>query len=612
MKNGTFAEQFMKYYHKYHLILVITTFLLMIPCCHVSAEVELDDLKGEDREMFDRFHELFQNSTPDDFFAYSAVYEQNLKNKGYMMLYYKLQNNKGFYALRHNMIYRAMQIAEQLDIELRRDGASPYYYLATGLMGDVYKASHNRLKAEQSFIQALEEVGDRDPKFTMRCYQSLAEIQGVSNPEEALEWINKSLDLAQKTENTEYQSLTLALGAYIHFLNNDHEGFNRFYSQYLQLREQNAIDFNKRYDNVLEVARLSFEGDYEQAAYQLGHSGTIYVDSSLMAIHIYAMERNLDKSYAALKRRLFEMDSIYSLSQDANFDQMATERLLMKSREEASANKKLANRLIIWMIVLLLLFLIIYVMGRRRLVKKIWVRNKELKDALERVEQSDRVKMAFINNMSHEIRTPLNVVAGFAQLLCNPEFQVTDEEKADMQKRIEDSVDQITSIVNEVLVLSKGESDGVVTESEKSDVMINNLCRGVLLAAKGRQNTGVEIRFSSNVDDNHVVHSNAYRLSTILRHLVNNAIKFTENGHILAEVNCTHHQLVISVSDTGIGIAEDDRDRIFEVFSKADEFKEGLGLGLPICVRMVKSLGGKIELDTDYTEGSRFVVTLPL
>ena len=70
--------------------------------------------------------------------------------------------------------------------------------------------------------------------------------------------------------------------------------------------------------------------------------------------------------------------------------------------------------------------------------------------------------------------------------------------------------------------------------------------------------------------------------------------------------------MVISVTDTGIGIAEDYRDRIFEVFSKGDDFKEGLGLGLPICVRMVKSLGGTLELDPAYGEGSRFIVTLPL
>ena len=72
-----------------------------------------------------------------------------------MMLYYKLLNNEGFFALRHNMIFRAMEIAKRLDSELRNDGASQFYYLASGLLGDVYSASHDRIKAEQYFTQAL-------------------------------------------------------------------------------------------------------------------------------------------------------------------------------------------------------------------------------------------------------------------------------------------------------------------------------------------------------------------------------------------------------------------------------------------------------------------------
>lgn len=598
---------------RYQIVFALTTLLLMMPMGKSYAEVGVADLTGEDKVKFERFRELFQHGHPDEFFAYVADYEQDLKKKGFMMLYYKLQNNKGFFALRHNMVYRAMQIAEQLDGELRNAGAKNYYYLATGLLGDVYTACHNRIKAEQYFIQALDEVGDSDPKFTMRCYQSLAESLSLADPDKALDWISKSLILAEETRNTEYYSLSLAIGAYIQFLNNKRDGFYKFYDQYRAMREKDDPDFNYRYDNVMEIARLSFEGEYDKASYQLGHSGTIYVDSSLVAIHIFGMERDVEKSFGAMKRHHFEMDSIYCMSQEANFDQMATERTLMRSREEAKANKMLVKRLISWMIALTVVFLFIYVMGRRRLVKKIWASNKELKAALDKAEESDRVKTAFIKNMSHEIRTPLNAVAGFSQLLCNPEFQVTDEEKANMQKRITSSVDQITGIVNEVLELSKGQSEGVVPDSEKTDVKINELCLDVLHDAKGRQYTGVEIRFSTNVDNNFTFRSNTYRLGSILRHLMDNALKFTERGHILLEVCHDSHkkQMVIKVTDTGIGVAENVRDRIFELFCKGDDFKEGVGLGLPICQRLVNSLGGTVVLDPEYTNGSSFVITLP-
>ncbi|MBQ9216014.1 MAG: HAMP domain-containing histidine kinase [Prevotella sp.] len=233
--------------------------------------------------------------------------------------------------------------------------------------------------------------------------------------------------------------------------------------------------------------------------------------------------------------------------------------------------------------------------------------------ALDKAKESDHIKTAFIRNMSHEIRTPLNAVAGFSQLLCNPDFHVSDEEKADIQKRITGSVGQITGIVNEVLELSKGESEGIVPDSEKTDVRVNELCLNVQQEAKGKQYTGVEIRFSTNVDNDFTFRSNTNHLNSILRHLMDNALKFTEQGYILIEVchDSLKKQMVIKVTDTGVGVAEKDRERIFELFSKGDDFKEGVGLGLPICRRLVNSLGGTVELDPGYTNGSCFVITLP-
>ena len=130
------------------------------------ADKTVEDLAGEDRVMYDKFRDLLTNGAPEEFYAFADKYAQDLHEKGYMMLYYKLLSNKGFYALRQNQIYQAVKFARQLDTEVRSDGARDYYYLATGLFGDVYNTSHNKQKAERYFMQALEEVGDRDPKFT--------------------------------------------------------------------------------------------------------------------------------------------------------------------------------------------------------------------------------------------------------------------------------------------------------------------------------------------------------------------------------------------------------------------------------------------------------------
>ena len=97
-----------------------------------------------------------------------------------------------------------------------------------------------------------------------------------------------------------------------------------------------------------------------------------------------------------------------------------------------------------------------------------------------------------------------------------------------------------------------------------------------------------------------------------MAHLVDNAVKFTDTGYV--EVRCEKlgDKMQFLVTDTGVGIKEADKERIFETFSKIDNFKEGIGLGLPICRRLIRSLGGEVELDTTYSGGCRFVISLPI
>lgn len=597
---------------RHYGVLMLTAFLLLVSTEVRSSDIGPSDLTGEDQEMFARFRELFQNGSPDAFYYFTEKYEKDLKEKGYMMLYYKLLNNEGFFALRHNMIFRAMQTAERLNKELHADGARRFYYLSTGLSADIYHACHNRKKAEAYFIQALEEVGDSDPKFTMRSYQSLAEILCLSYPDKAIEWLDKSVALAVENENVEYHSLSLAMMAYIHFLNGHSEEFFRYYGDYKNLEGQDKPGFSNRYGNVLETARLAFHGDYQEASNLLANSGTVYVDSSLVAVRIFAMQGDLENGFGALKRRYLEMDSIYSVAQEADFDQIATEHALVKSQEEAMENKKLVRRLYNCLAVLVIAFLIIYIMGRRRLWLKIQERNRELKAALSKAEESDRMKTVFIRSMSHEIRTPLNAVAGFSQLLCSPDYKLDATEKGDIQQRIMENVSLITSIVNEVLELSKSESEGEAPTIERTDVCCNDLGRSVLQNAKGKQNTGVDLRFISDVDDDYKILTNNYRVKSALSHLMDNAIKFTEKGYVELSCRLNGDRMCFVVTDTGIGIREEDRERIFETFLKVDDFKAGIGLGLPICRRLIRSLGGEVELDTSYTEGSRFVISVPI
>ena len=596
---------------QHQIKLVLTGFLLFAFAGFASAEIQVEDLTEEDRQHYELFQHLLVKGTPEEFYGYVKDYEPELKKKGYMYLYYKLKTNKGFFALAHNMLYLAIQYAEQLDKEVRKANDQEYFYMATGLYGDIYKTGHDARKAKAFFLQAIEEAGNRDPKFTMRMYMNLAEMMSLRDPDEAMGWLDKYVSLAKAEKSMDHLSMSLGMKAYICLLRNDKKTFDSVYQQYQDLKKSHKAEVMGRYDNIVEVAKQAFDGNYSRALYQV-HQGNLVVDSALCLICIHQMEGHLNEGFDALKRHYVDMDSIYSLVQAANFNQFANETSLMRSQEETMSNKRLTKQLINWLIGMTVVFLFVYIMGRRRLMKKIWARSAELKKALARAEESDRMKAEFIQSMSHEIRTPLNAVVGFAQVLGSPHYQLTDEEKKDMSERIDESVVQVTSIVNELLELSKSESEGVTPEVEKADIKCNDLCRSVLESMQGREKPTVEMRFTTNVDDDFTIFSNVYRLRSILNHLIDNAQKFTDMGHIDLQFEHKGNKALFIVTDTGVGIDKKDRERIFETFAKLDDFKAGIGLGLTICRRLVTSLGGTVELDPVYINGSRFVITLPL
>ena len=575
----------------------------------------VDENSRKASQMYRQFRILYDKGDDSAFYQHVHAFEDFLKSTNDLKSYYKTMTNEGFYDIKQNHLFRAIQTAQALDAEARKNKSVDYYYLATGLMGNIYRATYDTHRAEQYFIQALDEVDNRDPKFTMVTLRDLAQLLCVKNPSAALDYATRAEKLAEEKEDVDNLSLSKAMKIYVQFFNNNREGFETTYREYDQLRQQGDSAFNHQYDNLVEIARLTFDGAFDRAIDKL-KEGRIYVDSSLVAVCIYDYAGDTANGFQAMKHRFVEMDSLFSIVQDANFNQMATERALMRSREEASQNRKTVKRLTNWIMVIIVAFLIIYIMGRRRLTRIIWDKNKKLKAALERAEESNRMKTAFINNMSHEIRTPLNAIGGFSTVLCQPGIALGEEEKKDMQERIAYNVELITTIVSEVLELSSSESKiGRRPDSEMTYVMINVLCHKLLHSVADYSCEGVETRFTTNVADDFTVLSHPSTLNHILTHILDNARKFTEKGYI--ELRCEYdkdaRQVRLIVEDTGVGIKPEDRDRIFGRFEKAsDNFKEGIGLGLPISQQLASSIGGEITLDTAYTGGSRFVLSIPM
>ena len=141
---------------------------------------------------------------------------------------------------------------------------------------------------------------------------------------------------------------------------------------------------------------------------------------------------------------------------------------------------------------------------------------------------------------------------------------------------------------------------------------INRMLRQTIQEYEPIANKGVAIRLETSLDDEFTLNTNENMLKRIVSALLENAVKYTELGSIFIKASQDDNQLVIAVEDTGCGIPEKEAEHIFDRFVKLDSFKEGIGLGLPLSRKLAEQLGGNVTLDTSYTKGARFVLTIPI
>lgn len=248
----------------------------------------------------------------------------------------------------------------------------------------------------------------------------------------------------------------------------------------------------------------------------------------------------------------------------------------------------------------------------RRLSAKLVKQGKELLVAKYNAEEANHAKSRFIANISHEIRTPLNAVLGFSQLFANDQIELTAEERKQYAELIMTNGNMLLKLVDDVLEVSKIEAGKLKFNIGEHDVvaLLNTAAK---IAETNNKSADVEIRVATSIS-HLTIETDRERLLQVLANLTTNAKKCTEHGSITIalEKQPNDDMISISVSDTGCGIPKEKAEEVFERFSKLDSFRQGTGLGLSICKAFVEELGGKIWVDTTYTEGARFVFTHPI
>ena len=232
---------------------------------------------------------------------------------------------------------------------------------------------------------------------------------------------------------------------------------------------------------------------------------------------------------------------------------------------------------------------------------------EELILAKAHAEESNKLKSAFLANMSHEIRTPLNAIVGFSGLIVNEK----DENKRNKYVQvIESNNELLLRLIGDILDLSKVEAGSM--EYTHSEFDLNKLMEDMNGTLQLRMDTKKQVVLSYKCGlEQCVIRSERNRLTQLVTNLVTNAIKFTEHGTINFGYELRNDMLRFYVSDTGCGIPKEKQKDVFKRFVKLNGFKQGFGLGLPICESIVNALGGEIGVESEAGKGSTFWFTIP-
>jgi signal transduction histidine kinase len=239
---------------------------------------------------------------------------------------------------------------------------------------------------------------------------------------------------------------------------------------------------------------------------------------------------------------------------------------------------------------------------------------REIEEKGRQLEVASQHKSQFLANMSHELRTPLNAILGYTELILDNIYGETPDKMRGVLDRVQSNGKHLLGLINDVLDLSKIEA-GQLTLS-LAEFQIKDVVHGVFSVVESLA-TNKQLALRVEVPPNlPLARGDERRLTQVLLNLVGNAIKFTDQGEVAIKAAAANGSYTLSVHDTGPGIAESDRTKIFEEFQQADSSatkkKGGTGLGLSISKRIVELHGGRIWVESDVGKGSMFAFELPV
>lgn len=530
------------------------------------------------------------------------------QEQGNERLFYTAWGNQSTYEAAHQNYSAADEIADEI-AEYAEDQNSHWgYYIALHSKAVNALQKQDYQAAEEAFLKAVDFRHKYFPNESAG--DDLQELMKIANHRKdqkaGLKFAQQIL--AEPDVAPIHKGRALFRISQFAFNKNNKELFDSIYNELQALKESDGIG---TLEPVVEVNYQIINGNYQEAL-RLCQQLSPDKRAERMAV-IYHRMGDDKKAYEQMANFKKINDSIVLVSHGnvvaSCFVQMNNERLKLEQKILEDENVKLKRVYVYTIIGVVILILALIFWQHHVCIKRLEKENAQLDKARKKAEKAFDMKNEFINNITNELRAPLNPIEGFTDILATQDYDLRPEEREELSKMIKNSSKHITKIIDEMAELS-------FYESKKSlpvnyTMSPNHLCRHMVDALRPKCKQGVRMFFETELPEEFELHTNHEAVEALLRHLIENAIQYTEKGVITVACSEYGEMLRVSVTDTGKGIPAEQRESIFNTFREIGDNQKLQGLGLVICQSIVKLLGGKLWLDESYTDGSRFIFELP-
>lgn len=576
------------------------TILLALTMLLTTSQAQAaDDYKQspEYLALRDSVYHAFNDGDSVHFFTAVKNLEDYLLKKNDLHAYYTQRCNEIVFNLNQQNIYEAYVLGRNLSMELREKKLDKEMYMAYNMLGHLNLHCGNKAAARRNFQYVISEMEKYGYYESMPpIYMNLVNVELDDDPEEAARLLDKALEIAQKYSPERVFDIETRK-ALTYFSSGDIGKFLESYKAYRKGVEEGKSSVHGR---SMEVYYLACMGKTDEAI-ALAKS-ELGEESKALITKIYEMSGRWKEAYEALREETTTNDSINNVVLINSMAGVREQLTIHTIEQQTNRNRMIALSVGLILLGLLAAAMSYIVFARRRYMR-------QLKRAYDHALESDKTKSAFIRNVTHEVRTPLNIISGFAQVISDPNMVTGPEERAHIAEMMQKNTQLITSLVDEMLELSLNENAPEAVA--KDDVVeVNDLLRDILQENEYKVSKAIKLQFESDLSDDISLQTNEGMLKRVINLLLDNANKYTKKGSITLKASANDEQIILTVEDTGPGIPADAAKHIFERFFKVDAFREGLGLGLPLCRTIINRLGGTVDLDNSYQQGARFVVKI--